>query len=774
MLMSKRVALYERLPEIYRIKDEEQFPPGQLKAYLEAMEKVFEAIHANIESLYHDFFIDTCDDWVIPYIADLVGTSHLSGESSTLRADVADTIFLRRRKGTLSAIERLAANLTGWAARSVELRENLGWRQHLNHLRPDIGGEAPYSHPSTTRFTIRRGGTLPIRDPAQLSLLGTPFDRAAYTPVVRPPTGKAIHYNLPNLAIFLWRLEAYRLRAVRPLAKGYDTLSPSPGEAKYVVKFDLHQLDRSARLFNTYRNDPNADPPRLTAPDEVPGPIPAARLTSGSEDANPFDYIGIDEFDPGSLLGGDLNISESGLQLFLPENPFAGVKWTFRGANLCAWSSGLKRPVALHEIVIDPILGRVAIGVDTATKRNALTPKLGDFARNVLAGFTYGAPGNVGAHPVSRDSAPVEFGGEATTKRTVNTLTANQTLVAALEGLTSSGPPVVVEIEDSLVHDLDISGILNSSTLEDVAPALKLSRSLIIRAASGHRPIVRLAQPLRFRPASPEGADRLTVRLEGLYLTQGWSSATDDPLVARAALDKLEILNCTLDPGGYRLRDGARAPIRPAIQLEGSYGFVVQAEEDLFEQTPQILIQRSICGPLLIDAEYYTLSIEHSVVDAGKGVSDKADDTFAITDSTNSATLWGPDLVAINVTFFGRVRVVSASGSGTIWSHRLEVHNNQTGCIKNSSFRGDQDRLPHNYACVSGAEVRFGSEWFEQPDYGHLSCSSDTAILTLGPGDDRMGAFGAVNKEAHKWANLRIRIREFMPLGVRPILIAVT
>jgi hypothetical protein len=36
-----------------------------------------------------------------------------------------------------------------------------------------------------------------------------------------------------------------------------------------------------------------------------------------------------------------------------------------------------------------------------------------------------------------------------------------------------------------------------------------------------------------------------------------------------------------------------------------------------------------------------------------------------------------------------------------------------------------------------------------------------------------MGAFGFL-LEAHKWRNLQIRYREFMPLGVRPLLIAVT
>ena len=75
MTREKRVPLFQRLPEIYRIKDAEQQPPDQLRAYLELVEDAFGAIHENIESLYHDLFIETCDDWVIPYIGDLLGTS---------------------------------------------------------------------------------------------------------------------------------------------------------------------------------------------------------------------------------------------------------------------------------------------------------------------------------------------------------------------------------------------------------------------------------------------------------------------------------------------------------------------------------------------------------------------------------------------------------------------------------------------------------------------------------------------------------------------------
>jgi len=169
-MTGNRVPLFTRLPEIYRIRDAQQVPPDQLRDYLALVEGAFGAVHENIEALYHDLFIESCDDWAIPYIGDLVGTSHLKGETWTLRADVADTIALRRRKGTLGAIELLAFILTEWGVHCVELLENMVWNQHLNHQRPDVGGPPPYRdsrpgdpNPLMKRQTVIRGGTVTLR-----------------------------------------------------------------------------------------------------------------------------------------------------------------------------------------------------------------------------------------------------------------------------------------------------------------------------------------------------------------------------------------------------------------------------------------------------------------------------------------------------------------------------------------------------------------------------------------------------------------------------------
>ncbi len=767
-----RVPLYERLPEIYRIKDQEQSPPGQLKSYLALVEEVFGEIHKNIESLYHDLFIDTCDDWVIPYIGDLLGTSHLKGEPWTLRADVADTIALRRRKGTIGAIEFLTYNLTQWGVHCLELRENLILNQHLNHQRPD------------------KGGTVPLRDPAMLTLLNTPFDPFGHTVDLKPAAFGNIRYNLPNLAIFLWRLEAYQIPVSQPDPQGVHTrdvaidLGKFPDAAGFIARFNVHPLGEPLRLFNTHGFDPDRRPPVVTQLDQTPGPIATARLNGDSSSGNPEAYVSVETYDHTDPGPGTLEISDAGLQMHLPESGFSGEiwpkpddpqVWSIRGANLCAWEIGLSPPLDHHEIVIDPVIGRIVFGVDTQGKADALIDHL-------LMTYTYGAVGPVGSHPISRPPLPVEYNGEAVDRRMVNFHQNPGGLRDQLANIETFGSPIVIEIQDSMTHDLDLIG-LAGTIVEDGGVNLQLNRSLIIRAADNQRPVIRLAHPLRFRPANVKGANeseqtqfdavmsRLFVRLEGLYLTRGDTFPGGDPLVARAALHGLEIIGCTLDPGGFGNPDGSRGVIHTAMVLKEPYGFADTDDEDAFNQTPEIILQRTITGPLFIDLGY-KLFLGDSVIDAGSGVGHgPGTPGFAVSGAgLDPSTSWGPPTQADGITVLGRMRVESISGRHGIWVHALEVLNNQKGCIRFSYFSGQGDRLPQNLGCLdgNGARLRFVSEIFGRPAYGQLAGSSDFQIK-----EQEMGAFGFLS-EASKWRNIQIRFREFMPVGVRPLLIQVT
>jgi hypothetical protein len=792
---TQRVSLYERLPEIYRIKDAELLPPGQLQRYLALVEASFSAIHANIESLYHDLFIETCDDWVIPYIGDLLGTSPLKGDPRTLRADVADTIALRRRKGTLGAIERLTYNLTRWGVHSVELRENLVWNQHLNHQRPDAGGDPPYAQAGL--HTAIRGGTVTLRDPAMLSLLDSPFDPFAHTVDVKPPAGGTIRYNLPNLAIFLWRLAANRIQVCQPVMRGVIDLSATAtgDQAAWLVRLDVlpgdpaRSFTEPVQLFNTSRFDPKVQPPLVSQLDQTPGAIPVARLDSDAAAGAPAQYVAVETYDPNALAANPLDIAEVGLQFHLPEAEFANKTyppqagdpqpWRLRGDNLCAWEAGLPLPLRRYEIVIDPRIGRVVMGVETQTQAEALRERL-------LLTYPYGAVGPVGAHPGSRGKTPSEWQGQPVILRTVNYHQNPNGLQDALNDLQTLTAPLLIEIRDSMTHTLDlatVAGVLN----EDGGPNLLLNRPLIIRAADNQRPLILLSQPLRFRPFRVVGADaseqqqldavmdQLNVRLEGLYLSRSNAFPGGEPLIARAAINQLEILSCTLDPGGFLQLNGTRAAIQTAIRLGDVYGFTAGSAEDVaFKQTPEIILQKTVAGPVLIDRKY-TLNLTDTILDAGKGVGDEAATSFALSNATDPANQYGPPTTVSSITVFGRMRVEQMSGRGGIWVHALEVFNNQKGCLKFSYFAGVGDRLPQNHACVFGltANLRFTSSIFGQPAYAQLHHTTDFRIQERGPNDDAMGAFGFL-QDAHKWRNLQIRYREFMPVGIRPLLIPVT
>jgi hypothetical protein len=776
-MSTSRRPLFQRLPEIYRIRDAEQTPPGQFEAYVGLMDGVHAAIRDNIEALYHDEFIETCADWVIPYIGDLLGNSHLAGDPWTLRADVARTIHHRRRKGTLGAIESLSFVLTGWAAHVVELRERLCWNQHLNHQRPDEGGTPPLTLVTSISAPVR-GGTVNLRDPAALSLLSGPFDPFAYVVDVKPQgtsgeSGDWGGYNLPNLAVFLWRLAAYTVPVSEPHPHPHsgnvivDMGPPAPGNARFAVCFDTHPMGDPMVLFNTHRFTADDDPPVLTHEDAVPGPMPVARLTQDTPTGNPTQYVEVRTYVPPARPPEANNI---GLTLYVPDTPFHSTTWRFRGANLCAWEAGLNPPLRAYEIAIDPERGRLLFGVLGANAAAEAQP----LVDHLRIAATYGFSGPTGANPIPRDAVPSTWAEGTPIVVPVDFNLDPFGLQHALDNLQNRIAPLVIEIRDSMTHDLDLTSVVGTGTGFDPT-CLRLAHSLWIRAADGERPVIRLAQPLRFRPNDPS-AD-LNVKLEGLYITRGAAFSNSAALIERAALNQLFLDGCTLDPGGAIVLDGTpsgtRAAIRAGLSLENTYGFTNAGEQTIFDQTPEIVLFRTISGPLLI-ADGYTVSVTDSIVDAGAGV-EETTPGLALCDPANPETAWGAPLSISGATFFGRVRAESATGRGGIFVHTLEAHDDQSGCIKFSWFPASGNRLPPQHACVFGgdAPLSFAAEIFGAPGYAQLEGRSDARILEQGPGFDAMGAFGYL-QNAHKWKNLHIRYREYMPVGIRPVLILVT
>jgi hypothetical protein len=126
--------LFDLLPQLYQIYDKGD---GSLEKFLEDVGETLDDMELNIAELYDDSFIESCHEWVIPYIGRLIGARLLESEGDLLRREVMHTIAWRKRKGNLSALEDLAGQVTGWGVRAAEFFEQLGWSQNLNHIKAD-------------------------------------------------------------------------------------------------------------------------------------------------------------------------------------------------------------------------------------------------------------------------------------------------------------------------------------------------------------------------------------------------------------------------------------------------------------------------------------------------------------------------------------------------------------------------------------------------------------------------------------------------------------
>ena len=128
--------LYDLLPAVYRLRDAEAGEP--LRGLLAVLQEQLDAVDADVAALYENWFIETADRWVVPYLGDLVGTrtlatAALEDDTGLLclpwrfsqRAYVANTIGYRRRKGTIAVVEQVALDVTGWPARAVEGRATM-------------------------------------------------------------------------------------------------------------------------------------------------------------------------------------------------------------------------------------------------------------------------------------------------------------------------------------------------------------------------------------------------------------------------------------------------------------------------------------------------------------------------------------------------------------------------------------------------------------------------------------------------------------------------
>ena len=244
--------LFDLLPVVIRQLDAGRGYP--LRDLLRVVGEQVAVVEDGITALGEEPFIETCSDWAVPYIGELVGWTPVADaglpdlgtagrdllQRSVLvpRRDVANTIRHRRRKGTLALLEELAFDVTGWPSHAVELFELVAWAQHVAHVRAD------------------RGRTADVRAMAALERLDGAFDAQATTVDLR-----AGGHNLPGVALSVWRLCSYPMTGA-PAAQAEHIDGP------HVFTFD--PLYHDVPLF-VATPDPAVPHPRSEV--DVPAPL---------------------------------------------------------------------------------------------------------------------------------------------------------------------------------------------------------------------------------------------------------------------------------------------------------------------------------------------------------------------------------------------------------------------------------------------------------------------------------------------------------------------
>jgi hypothetical protein len=727
MSSSNADRLYELLPAVHRLRDADRGYP--LRALLQVISEQVNVLDADIAQLYENWFVETCQDWVVPYIGDLVGYTPLYdiGEPSGVqkprsltrerilipRREVANTVRFRRRKGTIAVLEDLAIAVAGWPGRAVEFYRLLSFTQNINYLRLD------------------RGRTVDIRDGDALDDLGSAFEEVAHIVDVRCIGARHFpeFYNIPNVGLFVWRLKAYSVTQ----APAYCEEQESPN------CFLFNVLGNDTPLYNHPQTTSAHPPGRLNLPTPITRRgLECFETSEPAESENsgiPYYYGDGKGFeiwtgsprklvDPGSIVVADL------------------TDWTYR-------------PLP-GQVAVDPVLGRIAFP-PTQTRR-----------QGVWVTYNYAFSADMGGGEYERTlSQPAVY---------------NLYLVGQQEGFTrindaltrwqSDNPTnAVIEITDSGVY------------VEPINITLNPGQTLQLRAASGNRPVIRLLNWQTSAPDnltidgvassdSPDAEPTSWFTLDGIVVTGRGVQVQGD-------VAGVTIRHCTLVPGwGLDCNCEPVRPTEPSLELDDAPNCV--------------RIEHSIIGAIQVNRDEVRedpcrIYISDSIVDAthpdaiAVGAPEKLC-AFSILDIRRCTVFGQVQTHAIelaeNCIFMGVIQdcrrqqgcmrfCYVTSGSRTPKRYEcqpdlveravlaLAQQDSLTNAQRNALLMQERARV----------EPEFNSTHYGRPTYCQLSDGCAAEIRTGADDESEMGAFHDLY-QPQRASNLRARLDEYTPAGM--------
>lgn len=691
--------LYRLLPAVYRVRDAEQ--RGVLRELIDVLTGQVNVLAESLEQMYDDEFVETCAPWVASYIGDLVGYRTLHGvvpQVASPRAEVANTIRYRRRKGTVSVLEQLAADVTGWPAHAVEFFELLVTTQYMNHIRRDAAA------------------TTDLRSEGRLELSGTfqagAFDTFSHTADMRRIASRSGRYNIQNVGIFLWRVQAPRLQRV--------PLVDADGAG---LRFRFDALGTDKQLFNARRTEQEIT--HLAEPLDVPLPL-RRRFTKAHL---------------GELYG-------AGRPLLVETETAAGVEpIPAAEIRICDLSDDPAAPGTWAHapqpgdphVAVDPVLGRVAFPAAPAGETR-------------LATFHYGSAHAVGGGGYDR----------AASLETMHT-------VVPVSGGESLGPPLASVAGGGAVQILDSRSYDAPATITATTPAPGAAdRALVLRSANRTRPLLSRTDQLRLA-MDPD----TTIVLNGLVLA-GAPLVIEE--AADAEPRRLVLRHCTLVPGITRDVDGGphtvgraslivlhpfaevtldHCVVGPVVAVAGAE---VGANDSVIDASAEDEV--AFCGrPPAGGGGVLTVSTAPER-ETGDGLEAGGHLTL------DACTVLGK-VHAQRLDVSNSLLLASLAEAGDPWPAPVWAERRQVGCIR-FSFVPPGTRTPRRFQCAGGdpahrpfhTSLRYGD-----PGYMQLRRSTHRAIRTGASDESEMGVAHELYQPQRE-TNLRIRLDEYLRYGL--------
>ena len=705
--------IYSLLPAIIRSRDVIEGSP--LAAFYQVLEGQLNLVREDLLDLYDDQFNETCAPWVIPYIGALLGYDPIYSAaliSPDSRAEVANTIGYRRRKGTLVAMEQLTQDVSGRNTTAVE---------EFRRLITTLSLRNPRLHHHDTA-SLRRGRDWEDQW-GPFTRLNRTVDVRRIAPRVRmaqlpdpTPLDIALHgpgrFNIPDIAVWMWRWQNWTVTNAPAVS-----LASSGNANGYLFS----SLGGPIQLFQqpVVETLPFS---RLVKENDVPEPIRRRRFAAK-----------LDHFYPASL-----ELIADGVPV-----PVGQIVC----ANLTLPPSGTPCTVPDGMIAIDPKLGRIQYASDLT------------LPSSLRVNYNYGAPAPIGGGPYDRTTSMPEIASAPTTFTAVVGSGGYATLEAAVAAwnLQPPGATGIIVLPDFESYVIDLSG---ANGIEVPAQSNLLIAAASVPTGGGANLWTNSCVTLTgnidvIAPAAPLGPDGVALPMGQLQLSGLWISGQLN-LLGNAAC--VQLSDCTLVPGQSLLPAGGSAhPGQPSVT-----GSAIGAS---------LVLNRAITGPITLPTSC-TARICNSILDADS----LSNPAFAgidlaspgaglhIEDSTVIGKVWTEVMrLASNTIFQARL------SQQDTWNVAIQSRRTQTGCVRfcslpwNSITPRRYECLPPDKASEGLFEPQFVSLRFSDPAYCLLSGDAPMATWNGADNGSQMGVYLQI-QETEAVANIQIRSTEYLPV----------